>query len=381
MTVDRQAYIPAHPILWPRMLLSRGNRGGHLPFSRPDTKYFHFARNAIWLLARAMALEGGKILAPAYHHGVEVEALIDAGVAVEFYRVGRRWEIDLDDVAGKMDPTVRALYMIHYAGFPGPVREMKALADARGIPLIEDCALSLLSSAGGVPVGSTGDASIFSLNKTLPVPSGGALILNGPPRWEIGEPRPAPILSTASHLLSDLLRNLELRSTAMGRQVRRGMLGIGRSAVRAARLRRVAAGTDHFDRDHVGLGMSALARRIVRSQDLPAIVAARRRNYRILENGIGDAAQPLFHDLPRGICPLFYPLVVEDKAKVIVRLAGRGIETINFWRYFHPACPAERFPDTAWLRSRIVEVPCHQDLTAGMARHVAEEVRAVLRGW
>ena len=35
---------------------------------------------------------------PAYHHGVEVEALVDAGAIPKFWRVGRKWDVDLEDL-------------------------------------------------------------------------------------------------------------------------------------------------------------------------------------------------------------------------------------------------------------------------------------------
>jgi hypothetical protein len=60
------------------------------------------------------------------------------------------------------------------------------------------------------------------------------------------------------------------------------------------------------------------------------------------------------------------------------RLAAQGIETIDFRRFFHPACHAAEFPDVAWLRDHILEIPCHQDLTAAMMAGIAGAVRTAL---
>lgn len=71
----------------------------------------------------------------------------------------------------------RAILAIHEYGYPHPeLPALVALARARGIALIEDCAHSLDSSLDGVPLGSFGDYAIFSLSKVLPVPAGGILI-------------------------------------------------------------------------------------------------------------------------------------------------------------------------------------------------------------
>lgn len=371
-------FVPALPTLWPGMLFGRREPSGFMPFSAPNVRWFYFARNAVWLTVKMLGLDKGEVLMPAYHHGVEVEAVADAGATPRFYRVGSRWDVDVEDVERRIGPKTKALYLTHYAGFPGPVEDMRKLADKHGLPLIEDCALSLLSADGAVPLGTTGDIGIFCLYKTLPLPHGGALTVNGPRQYSLPEPPAPPFASTLSHLLSALLQNLELRGGAFGRGVRRLIRGLGKGAVRAADIQRVATGTQHFDRRHVDLGMSPFARRIAQAQDLEAIVERRRRNYFFLLGRLRDVSPPLFNQLPPGVCPLFYPLVVEDKAEVLARLHSRGIEAIDFWRYFHPACEASAFPEVAQLRRSIVEIPCHQDLTPEVMAEVAVAVRGAL---
>jgi dTDP-4-amino-4,6-dideoxygalactose transaminase len=370
--------IPANPTLWPGMLFGPRKAGPFLPFSAPGARYFYFARNAVWLGVRLLGLGGGEVLVPAYHHGVEVEALVDAGATVRFYRVGPRWDVDLDDVRRRIGPQTRALYLIHYAGFPGPVDEMRALADQHGLTLIEDCALSLLSSDGSRPLGSTGDLSVYCLYKTLPVPNGGAMVVNGKRPYSVPEaPRP-PLGSVLGHTASSLLMNLELRGGRAGRWLRGALRWVGRGTASAARIERVPTGTQHFNRAHVDLGISPLARRIALAHDLSQVVEARRRNYFFLLGRLWSVAPPLFTELAPGVCPLFYPLVVQDKAEVMAKLRARGVETIDFWRHFHPACDAAAFPDVARLRRTILEVPCHQDLTPERMARVAEAVREAL---
>ncbi|HSP79033.1 MAG TPA: DegT/DnrJ/EryC1/StrS family aminotransferase [Myxococcaceae bacterium] len=371
-------FVPALPTLWPGMLLARRTPMAFMPFSASNVRWFYFARNAVWLTVKMLGLDKGEVLVPAWHHGVEVEALVDAGATPRFYRVDSRWEVDLEDVARRIGPRTRALYFIHYAGFPGPIAELRRLADRHGLPLIEDCALSLLSSDGSVPLGTTGDVSLFCLYKTLPVPHGGALVINGPRQYSLPELPPPPFISTLSHLLSSMLQNLELRAGTLGRGLRGLLRGLGRGVLQASELERVATGTRHFDRRHVDLGMSPLARRLAEAQELEAIVERRRRNYFFLLGRLRDVSPPVFNQLPAGACPLFYPLVVEDKAELMARLNVRGIEAIDFWRHFHPACDASAFPEVVQLRRSIVEIPCHQDLSPEVMALVASEVRRAL---
>jgi perosamine synthetase len=376
--VNEQLFVPALPTLWPEMLMGKRDAKGFYPFASPSVRYFYFARNAVWLTVKMLGLDKGEVLVPAYHHGVEIEALVDAGATVKFYRVGKRWDVDLEDVERQITSKTKALYLVHYAGFPGPVAEMKALAEKHGLPLIEDCALSLLSADGERPLGSTGDVGIFCLYKTLPVPNGGAMVINGAKGYAIPEPPAPPTTSTFSHTISALLQNLELRGGGFGRFVRSAVRGMGRRTVKTAKIERVATGTQHFNRAHVDLGMSPLTRRIALAQDLAKIVELRRRNYFYLMGRLRDVSTPLFHQLPPGTCPLFYPLIVDDKAEVMARLRARGIESIDFWRYFHPACEASRFPEVAELRRTVLEIPCHQDLSPEVMAKIAVAVREVL---
>lgn len=379
MTPSGRLFVPSLPTLWPHMLVSKPRPGSLPPFSSPNVRYFYFARNAVWLTVKMLGLDNGEVLMPSYHHGVEVEALVDAGATPRFYRVGSRWDVDLEDVARRITPKTKALYLTHYAGFPGPAEEMRKLADQHGLVLIEDCALSLLSSDGAVPLGTTGDVGIFCLYKTLPVPNGGALVVNGPRSYSLPEPPAPPSASTFSHTVSALLQNLELRGGAVGRGLRGLVRTVGHGTVKAASIERVATGTQHFDRKHVDLGMSPLTKRIALAQDLESIVEKRRRNYFYLLGRLRDVSSPLFNQLPAGTCPLFYPMVVQEKAEVLARLRAKGIDAIDFWKRFHPACDAAAFPEVAQLRRSIVEIPCHQDLSPEVMADVASVVRDAVR--
>ena len=369
-----RAYVPALPTLWPRMLWQRRRTEPVFPFDAPTVRYFYFARNAVWLAVKALGLEGYEVLVPAYHHGVEVEALIDAGAQVRFFRVDSRMRPDLEDLERKVGPRTRGVYLIHYLGFPGPAAEVRAIADRHHLAFIEDCALSLLSASGQRPLGQLGDASVFCFYKTLPVPHGGALVMGGGQPMGLPEPLVPPRVSTARHLASALLMNAELRAGAAGRGLRRTLRALGRRAAHATGALNVATGTAHFERAHSGLGISPLALRLAQAQDAAAIVAARRRNYFLLLGRLRERAAPVFGSVPAGVAPLFYPLRLRDPEAVAERLAARGVETVAFWRTGHPACDLAGYPEVSALRRGVLEIPIHQDLTPAAAARVADAV-------
>src|SRR5436853_35712 len=165
--------------------------------------------------------------------------------------------------------------------------------------------------------GSSGDLSVFCLYKTLPVPNGGALLARGEFRHrlhELPETDAPGVASTASHLASSLLSNLELRAGPIGRRVREVVRGAGRWFVSTAKVERVSTGTQHFDPSAVKLGMSAMSHLVLRNQDWPAIVERRRRNYFLPYATLPDVAPPVTGELKPGVCPLFYAMPTRDKA-------------------------------------------------------------------
>jgi selenocysteine lyase/cysteine desulfurase len=376
----RRRWIPALPTLWPRMLSPlAADRPPPFPFGAPRATRFYFARNAVYHGARLLGLPGHEVLVPAYHHGVEVGALASAGAIPRFVRVDGRMRLDLEDVERNITRRTRALYVIHYAGFAQPMDEVNALARRHGLPVIEDVALSLLAAEGRRPLGSTGTLGIFCFYKTLPVPNGGALVVNDPAvKGEVPWPAAAPVVSTLSHATGALLANAAFRLGEAGEALRTAARRTYAFVRGTSGLRPISTGTPVFDPSAVHLGMSGLSTSIARRLDAEAIVAARRRNYFLLLGRLRDRVAPIFGELPAGACPLFYPLLCDDKRAVAVRLAARGIETVDFWRNGHPLCPEERFPEVQSLRRRVLEIPVHQDLTAEDMAYVARAVREAL---
>lgn len=340
----------------------------------------YLARNAVWRVARLLDLVGGEVIVPAYHHGVEIAALLHAGVAVSFARVDGAARLDLEDVEARIGPRTRALYLIHYAGFPQDTDAAVGLVRRHGLKLIEDCALALFSRDGARPLGSAGDAAVFCFYKTLPVAHGGALVVKSPlVAFAPGEPPVAPALAaTLSHAVGSMLVTGERTLGAAGARLR----GLARTTARGgrawARHLDVAVGTQGLDPAALGLGMSALMRWVVDRTDAEAVVRARRANWLALHAQLGRPERAVWNRLPDGVCPLFYGVRVDDKARALARLAGDGIQAIDFWNRGHESLDAAAYPEARELRRSVVELPCHQDLGPEEVLRVAQSARRAL---
>jgi dTDP-4-amino-4,6-dideoxygalactose transaminase len=371
-------FLPALPTLWPSLLAPRLRAtAAPFPFSAPDVRRYYFARNGVFAAARLLGLVGREVLVPAYHHGVEIEALVAAGAVPRFVRVDGQMRLDVEALEAHVGPHTRAIYVIHYLGMPQPMEDVLAVARRHGLPVIEDCALALLSRDGDAPLGSRGDVSVFCLYKTLPVPNGGLLVLNRP--LDAAPPaRSAPLGSTLSHAAGSLLAHAALRLGPAGEHVREAVRRTGRAVRSAAGVHALSTGTSHFDPEAADVGMSALSALVLENVDFDAVQAARRRNWFLLLSRVRDLAPPVHVELPRGACPLFYPLLCADKARAAARLAARGVETVDFWRDGHPACPRDEFPEVEALRRRVLELPIHQDLGPEDMAYLGEAVEEAL---
>jgi perosamine synthetase len=98
---------------------------------------------------------------------------------------------DIDPISGNLDPEsvisaispkTKAIIVVHYAGYPARLKELREIADKYGIFLIEDCAHALGATYAGKGVGSVGDFSLFSFQaiKHMTTIDGGVLVVKNP---------------------------------------------------------------------------------------------------------------------------------------------------------------------------------------------------------
>src|SRR3954465_15095817 len=126
-----QRTVPAMQTTWPHMLFPRLAATGPLvfPFDQPGLRYRYFARNAVWDAIQLLGLAGKKVLVPAYHHGVELEPPLAAGVKPIFFRVDAQMRCDFADARKRAaGHPVAGLYVIHYAGSPHAMAQPQQLA-------------------------------------------------------------------------------------------------------------------------------------------------------------------------------------------------------------------------------------------------------------
>ena len=373
-------YVSSWPGLTPRdVFSSRSAACLPYPLSAGRKTSFCVARSGIYHLFRALALQAHEIvLVPDYYSGNEVAAIRAAGATVAFYPVMRTLEPDLEALARlakRLSP--RVIYVIHYLGWPQPLKEIQALCRNTGSILIEDCALSMLSETEGHPLGTFGDYSVFCLYKTLPVPNGGLLVQNNETLPELAGLKldPYPPLAAACRTAALAFESLRSRSSVLGK-VLSGVKDAAGRFLRAVSGRHVPVGDmvaeTGWNPANVNIAMSSISASVMGGFDYAGIRERRRRNFSLLRERLRGRVTVVREDLPEGVCPLFFPILVKHKHAAAQSLWGKGIGAVEFWS--DPQDNSRIGDDARYLRAHVLELPIHQTVTESQVEYIAAQV-------
>lgn len=130
-------------------------------------------RFGLYAVAKEMLSRGDRALVSPITCRTVIEALLAAGVTPVF--------VDIQLESGNIDVTrlstgtlnaARAIITTNLYGNPDAALELRKIAKARNLLLIEDCAHILSTSVEGRQIGGIGDVSVFSFKKYFDEPGG-----------------------------------------------------------------------------------------------------------------------------------------------------------------------------------------------------------------
>jgi dTDP-4-amino-4,6-dideoxygalactose transaminase len=121
---------------------------------------------------------GDKVAIPAFTFAATPSSVVLAGATPVVVEVDENLHMDPEDLEAKLGPDVKAVIVVHMRGFACDIERLLRIADARGIPLLEDAVPALGVSLGGRKLGAFGVAGAFSTqsDKTINTGEGGFLI-------------------------------------------------------------------------------------------------------------------------------------------------------------------------------------------------------------
>jgi len=351
------------------------------------TYYVHLGRVAIHRACEILNIgQGDEILAPAYNCGSEIDPLLRSAASLKLYRIDRSARIDLNDLKNRISKQTKAVYVTHYFGMPQPIAEIKSICGKR-IYLIEDCALSLFSCDLDKKLGSFGDISIFSFPKTLPVPDGGAMVINNPDLSQHVWVRTKPsIMALKRKLLSLGKRRLlymssewDLCYSTLWPLLQKARFKANDSCESDTSLPDMPS-SFYYDERLDNRDISAITDRMLRTFDPGEIISKRRQNFvRYLElmSSNGDV-KPLYDELPDGVCPLHFPVFVPEREKVCRELNALSIDATAWWSGYHRSLPWREYPDACFLKDHLLALPVHQNLSIKHIETICETLTEIL---
>jgi dTDP-4-amino-4,6-dideoxygalactose transaminase len=138
---------------------------------------------ALFLALKSLDLpRGARVLVPAFTFAAVPSAIVHADCEPVLVEVGANYRVDLEDFTAKFDDTIAAVMISHMRGHTSDMDAIMALADARGVPVIEDAAHSLGTLWHGKKIGTIGKMGCFSFQsyKLVNAGEGGVLVTGDP---------------------------------------------------------------------------------------------------------------------------------------------------------------------------------------------------------
>jgi hypothetical protein len=113
-----------------------------------------------------------------------------------------------------------------------------------------------------------------------------------------------------------------------------------------------------------GQGISHITLRVMQGIEEKAMVEKRRANYRYYLERLGSrkGIEILFPDIPEGVCPLGFLILVEDRDRIRKELLGKRINSRTLWDILPEEVCLEEHRVAADISKRILVLPVHQSL-------------------
>lgn len=143
---------------------------------------------ALELALRALGIgPGDEVIVPARSFIATASCVAAVGARPVFADVDPITQnLSVDTILPVLTDATRAVIVVHLAGWPAPMDEIGALAEAHGLRIIEDCAQAHGAMLRGRPAGGFGDAAAFSFCTDKIISTGGEgglLVLKDEAAW------------------------------------------------------------------------------------------------------------------------------------------------------------------------------------------------------
>lgn len=378
--------VPRLPVL-PRLgWESLSCRSSIRPFLLPHGKACRSYTRGRYALHDAYSFSGlneaGSLLLPAYHCRSIIDPAVRLGAEVLFYPLDRNMKPNLDvirDLFCKIK-NIKCIVVTHYFGFAQDVEELASLCDQFNVALIEDCAHVFNYSGEIVKPGGRGRFSTFSPYKFFPCDDGGLLIM---PDDAVDTERQ----SISPSLVQEVKGVLGSVRQLFGKDYT-GMLNVDSldKEINAINSDHSIGALDVQQDISIpsvaywpakeGLEELRWSRWLINKTNIDRLAEQRRKNYLVWLRELKDVPNcyPIFSELPDDCVPYVFPLYVKHPAAHFHILKHLGIPILRWDEMAVSECEV-----SLDYRFKLLQFPCHQELTSEQMAWMTTAVRQVMR--
>lgn len=135
-------------------------------FGVADAVSFNSGRSALTTILRAFDIgEGDEVLVQAFTCVAVPNSVLWAGAKPAYVDIDHFYNINPNDLPAKLTKKTKALIVQHTFGIPAQIEAIASFCKQHDLLLIEDCAHALGACYKGKPIGSFGDAAVFSFGR------------------------------------------------------------------------------------------------------------------------------------------------------------------------------------------------------------------------
>lgn len=286
----------------------------------------------------------------------------------------RTGNVTAETIEAALSERTRAVVVTHLFGNPCEMEPITALAAARGLPVIEDCAQAYLARSAGRTVGTIGALGCFSLQQGKHVTTGeGGLVVTDDPAlarrarlfvnkaWPYGEPNPDHEFLALNYRLSEL-------QGAVARAQLDKLEGVVRRRVAMAeRLTAALEGLEGIDTPWVAPGNEHTYWKYCLRVDPARVPGGPQALAAELRLG-GIASAPRYIQKPAFQCAVFSNQRTFGESRWPFTLARP--EAVDY--------SPERYPGTFRALDRVLVLPWNERYTEEHVDHLAGSIRRAL---
>ena len=128
---------------------------------------------------------GDEVITQGFTFVATWEAILDLGAIPVFTEIDDTLNMDPEDLAARITERTKAIIPVHMMGAPARIKEIVAIADKHGIPVLEDTAQAPGAKLDGKALGTFGACGTFSFDavKTITTGEGGMILTDDPKLW------------------------------------------------------------------------------------------------------------------------------------------------------------------------------------------------------